>query len=60
MFNQKFTVMRKLFFTLTLFSFALFAMPSCSPSDSLEDVIEESELDVTTSGEDEDKIAKPG
>jgi len=53
--------MRKLFFSLILFSFALFAMPSCSPSDSLEDVIEESDLDVTTStDDDEDKTAKPG
>ena len=53
--------MRKFFFTLLVCLFALSAIPSCAPTDSLEDVIEESDLEVVaTTDDEEDKVAKPG
>ncbi|MEO1256259.1 MAG: hypothetical protein AAFY41_15430 [Bacteroidota bacterium] len=52
--------MRKFFCALVLGLLAIVVFPSCSTADSLDDVIQESDLDITASTDDEeDKVAKP-
>ena len=61
MFHLKnYTVMRKFLSVFVLGVFALVVVPSCSTADSLDDVIQESDLDVSAStDDDEDTIASP-
>jgi len=52
--------MKKFFNVLALAAVALIVIPSCSTSDSLDEVIEASDLDVSaTTGDAEDKNAIP-
>ena len=53
--------MRKLFYVFVLGVVTVMVVPSCSTSDSLDDVIDESNFDVASSTNDaESKVAKPG
>ena len=53
--------MRKFFYALVLGLVTVLVIPSCSTSDDLDEMIQESDLDVSASTDDgEDKVAKPG
>lgn len=53
--------MRKFFYALVFGLVTVMVIPSCSTSDELSEMVQESDLDVSASTVDaEDKIAKPG
>jgi len=53
--------MRKFFYVLVMGLLAVIVIPSCSTTDSLDEVIQVSDLDVSASTDDyESKVAKPG
>ena len=55
MFNSNCTVMRKFLYTLILSILALIVIPSCTNTDSLDEVIQKSELDISAASEDKEK-----
>ena len=60
MFNSNCTVMRKFLYTLILSMLALVVIPSCTNTDSLDEVVEESDLDISAGTKDgNSNVAKP-
>lgn len=52
--------MRKFIYSLVLGLVTIMVIPACSTSDSLDEAIQESDLDVSATDDKESKIAKPG
>ena len=53
--------MRKFFYVLVFGLVTVMVLPSCSTSDDLDEMIQQSDLDVSASTDDaESKVAKPG